>query len=122
MIRPDNGLSSLCRDPLLPDGIASTLGFLQELLNPIGKDRALFIHGILQITYQMGMTELMGSCRCVVLGTPAIMDEHALILLRKMLFDDGVSAPLIHHIIGSQRRLPDPLPERFPPNVGSRFI
>ncbi len=60
LIRLDDGLSSLCCDSFLPDGISVLLGFEQELLNPIGKDGALFIHSILYITYQMGMTELTG--------------------------------------------------------------
>src|SRR5947209_6867004 len=85
LIRPDESLSSLCRNSFLPDGLAGPLGFKQEPLNPISKDGALFIHSILQMTYQMGMTELMGSGRGVVLGTPTIVDEHTVIVLGKLL-------------------------------------
>jgi hypothetical protein len=59
LIKLDDFFSLVQRNPLLPDSISGSLTFEQETLNSIGECRALFIYSILQIAYQMGMTELM---------------------------------------------------------------
>src|SRR5712692_6159724 len=60
--------------------------------------------------------------RCVVLGAPAIMADHALIAFGKMLFDHGIPASMVNHKIGGQRRLPHPFPELFSCDPSSGFI
>ncbi|GAK53937.1 hypothetical protein U14_05214 [Candidatus Moduliflexus flocculans] len=55
--------------------MAQVNGFLQHPLEPIGKGTADRLDAILQVTQQMGETELMFAGGRVELGGPPIMDE-----------------------------------------------
>src|SRR5207302_1919142 len=101
---------------------SGSLTFEQEPLNLIGPDRSLLINSILHIAHEVGMTELMSTRRGLVLGTPAIMDEHSLIALGKMLLNRSISAPAINHKVRGLRRLPHPFPPPFSCDPRARFI
>ncbi len=70
----------------------------------------------------MRMTELMVSRLRVILGAPAIMADHALIVFGKMLSDHSIPAPMVNHKVRGKRRLPHPLPEGFPCDPCACFI
>jgi len=118
----DDGFSPLSRHPGFPHRLLGALTFAQESLDLIGPHRALGINRLLEIPHKMGMTELVGSRLRTILSAPAIMDEHSLITLRKMLLNGCISAPTVNGVRGGLRRLPDPLPELFPPDMCSGFI
>src|SRR5271157_4291519 len=105
-----------------PNSLPLLLTTAQELLHFNSIHRLFFINGILQLSQQMSMTQLMRSCCCIVLRTPIIMTEHTLVVFREMLFDHHIPTRRLNHKIGRLRRLPDPLPKELTCYMGPSFI